>query len=54
MGWRPDHVRASTLHDFECAVDGFLAGRGVVDNSLSDKDRAELLKAYDEAPETIT
>ena len=36
MGWHPDLVRQTSVSDFSAAFDGYLLGKGVQDDGLSD------------------
>lgn len=43
MGWRPEHVRATSLSDFMAAKDGWLMSQGVeVDDGPSEEDVKDL------------
>ena len=36
MGWHPDLVRQTSVSDFSASFDGYLLGKGVQDDGLSD------------------
>jgi len=49
MGWRPDEVRAATLHDFLAALEGWRGANGISDDAPTDDDVKrldELMRRY--------
>ena len=42
MGWHPDLVRSTSISDFNAAFEGYLLGKGVVDDSLDDDEIDEM------------